>query len=85
MSRDKTARGERHVRLFRNGRNQALRIPREFEFPGTDAVVRREGDTLVVEPARRGSLLSLLASWKPLRETFPNVDDGLLSAEKIRL
>jgi hypothetical protein len=25
---------ERHVRLFRNGRNQALRIPREFELEG---------------------------------------------------
>jgi antitoxin VapB len=28
---------ERHVRLFRNGRNQAIRIPREFELPGKDA------------------------------------------------
>lgn len=85
MSRDKAARGERHVRLFRNGRNQALRIPREFEFPGTDAVVRKEGDTLIVEPARRGSLLALLASWKPLRERFPNVDANLLAAEKVQL
>ena len=25
---------ERRVRLFRNGRNQALRIPREFELDG---------------------------------------------------
>ena len=25
---------ERHVRLFRNGRNQAVRIPVEFELPG---------------------------------------------------
>jgi len=25
---------ERHVRLFKNGRNQAVRIPREFEFRG---------------------------------------------------
>ncbi|MEX2281730.1 MAG: AbrB/MazE/SpoVT family DNA-binding domain-containing protein, partial [Gemmatimonadota bacterium] len=27
----------RRVRLFRNGRNQAIRIPREFELPGDEA------------------------------------------------
>ena len=32
----------RHVRLFRNGRNQALRIPREFEFDADEATVRKE-------------------------------------------
>ena len=33
---------ERHVKLFKNGRNQAVRIPREFELPGEDAVTRIE-------------------------------------------
>ena len=30
----------RHVRLFRNGANQAVRIPREFELPGNEALMR---------------------------------------------
>jgi antitoxin VapB len=35
---------ERRVKLFRNGRNQAVRmIPREFELSGKDAVMRKEG------------------------------------------
>ena len=34
---------ERRVRFFRNGRNQAVRIPREFELPGDEAIMRREG------------------------------------------
>ena len=34
---------ERHVKLFKNGRNQAVRIPREFELPGEDAIIRKEG------------------------------------------
>jgi len=42
---------ERHVRLFRNGRNQAVRIPREFEFPGEDAVMRKEGEKHRAYPA----------------------------------
>jgi len=32
---------ERHVRLFRNGRNQAPRIPREFELEGDEALVQK--------------------------------------------
>ena len=55
--------GQRNVRLFRNGRNQAVRIPREFELPGEDAILRKEGDRLVIEPAPPRSLLALLATW----------------------
>ena len=42
---------ERHVKIFRNGRNQAVRIPREFEFRGEEAIMRKEGDRLIIEPA----------------------------------
>jgi len=42
---------ERRVRLFSNGRNRAVRIPRGFELSGTDAGMRKEGDRLIVEPA----------------------------------
>lgn len=66
---------ERHVRLFRNGRNQAVRIPREFELPGEDAILRKEGDRLILEPVRRRSLLALLATLEPLGEDFPEIDD----------
>ena len=65
----------RHVKLFRNGRNQAVRIPRAFELPGTDAVMRKEGDKLVIESARPGSLLALIDSWEPLDEEFPEIED----------
>ena len=47
------AEGARHVRLFRNGRNQALRIPREFELEGDEAILRKEGDRLVIDPDLR--------------------------------
>jgi len=67
--------GDRHVKLFRNGRNQAVRIPREFELPGTDAIMRKEGDRLVIEPARRKSLLEWLATLEPIEEEFPPIDD----------
>lgn len=66
---------ERVVRLFRNGRNQAVRIPRDLELPGSEALLRKEGDRLIVEPMPRSSLLKLLSSWAPLEEEFPDVDD----------
>ncbi|UFP95810.1 antitoxin [Gloeobacter morelensis] len=66
---------ERHVRLFRNGRNQALRIPREFELPSEEAIIRKEGDRLIIEPLRRRSLLALLATLEPLEDEFPDIDD----------
>lgn len=64
---------ERHVKVFKNGRNQAVRIPREFELPGTDAVMRKDGDRLIIEPAPPRSLLSVLATLKPLKEKFPPI------------
>jgi antitoxin VapB len=66
---------ERHVRLFKNGRNQAVRIPREFELPGDEAILRKEGDRLVLEPAPPRLLLQVLAQLSPLDEDFPPIDD----------
>jgi antitoxin VapB len=64
---------ERSVRLFRNGRNQALRIPRDLELPGRAAILRREGSRLIVEPVPAVSLLDVLAKLKPLEERLPPV------------
>jgi antitoxin VapB len=65
----------RRVRLFRNGRNQAVPIPVEFELPGDEAILHRAGDRLVIEPARRRGLTALLMTMKPLEESFPEIDD----------
>lgn len=77
------AQEQRAVKLFRNGRNQAVRIPVDFELPGTDAVIRREGDSLVITPQRKRGLAALLDSWEPMAEDFPEIDDLPLSAEDI--
>ena len=68
--------GPRRARLFRNGRNQALRIPRELEFPGDEVILHKEDDRLIVEPvARRRSLAEILPGLKPLNEDFPEAAD----------
>ncbi|MGM4889781.1 antitoxin [Tardiphaga sp. 1201_B9_N1_1] len=75
----------RHVRLFRNGRNQAVRIPVEFELPGDEAVMHRDGDRLVIEPVRKRGLLALLDTMVPFTEEFPDVDAGLRPLRDIKL
>ncbi len=74
---------QRHVRLFRNGRNQAVRIPVEFELPGNEAIMHRDGDRLVIEPVRKRGLTALLRTMKPLQEKFPEIDDPVPSPEKV--
>ena len=74
---------ERHVRLFRNGRNQALRIPRDFELEADEAIIRKDGDKLIIEPVAKNSLLELLATWEPMEEDFPEIQDTPVEPEDI--
>ena len=68
---------QRHVKLFRNGRNQAVRIPVEFELPGDEAIMHRDGERLVIEPVRKRGLVALLKTMQPLDEEFPRIDDPI--------
>ena len=66
----------RNVKLFRNGRNQAVRIPREFELPGEDAVMRKVGNQLIIEtPKKKMTLSELLDTFETIDEPFPEIED----------
>jgi antitoxin VapB len=49
----------------------------EFEFPGEDAIMRKEGDKLIIEAAAPRSLLAILAGLSPLAEDFPQINDPI--------
>ena len=72
-----------HVRLFRNGRNQAVRIPVEFELPGDEAIMHRDGGRLVIEPVSERGLVALLKTMKPLNVEFPQVNDPVPAPGRI--
>jgi antitoxin VapB len=40
-----------YAKLFRNGRSQAVRLPREFRFEGDRVRIRRVGNGVLLEPA----------------------------------
>lgn len=82
----------RTVSLFRNGRNQAVRIPRGWELPGDEARLVLDGGRLVLEPIEpvpersTRSLLAWLKTLEPLppEDRFPDdVDDDLLPTEPV--
>jgi antitoxin VapB len=73
----------RHVKLFRNGRNQAARIPLEFELPGKEAIIHRDGDRLVIEPVRKRGLVALLKTMRPIESGIPEIEDVVLKPENV--
>jgi antitoxin VapB len=74
---------ERHVRLFRNGQNQALRIPKEFELEGNEAIIHKDGKRLIIEPVKKTTLLELLAGWTPFEDDIPEIPDTQIEVEDI--
>lgn len=76
---------ERYASLFRNGRNQALRIPKEFELDGDKVIIRKEGDRLIIVPVKKDGLLKLLASLDQIDDEFPDVDEELPPLDDIQL
>lgn len=74
---------ERRVKFFKSGRNQAVWIPREFEFPGEDAIMCKVGDRLIIEPIPQDFLLAMLATLAPLDEDFPPIPELALDPIKL--
>ena len=75
---------ERRVSIFRNGRNQAIRIPREFELEGSEALIHKDGNRLIIEPLpTKNALLALLATLAPVPEEFPTIEDPTARDEDI--
>ena len=60
----------RTVRLFRNGSNQAIRLPREFELDADEVYIRREGNTIIITPKPR-SWADYFATASKLSDDFP--------------
>ena len=68
----------RRVRLFRYGRNQVLRIPRNFEIEGDEAILRKEGDRLILVPIRTGCLLTVRKQGRHKYFTLANESGAAL-------
>ena len=74
----------RHARLFRNGRNQAVRIPRDFELTADEVIIYKEDDRLIVVPVQQApSLADVLSQLSPLDVDFPKIADPVPEPEDL--
>ena len=55
------------AKLFRNGRSQAVRLPREFRFEGDRVFIKKSGNGVLLLPAARSwdSLINSLSKFPP--------------------
>lgn len=62
------------AKLFRHGRSQAVRLPKEFRLPGEEVRVRRVGSGVLLEPIEKDprAWLASLERWRHL----PFMEDG---------
>lgn len=75
----------RTVSIFRNNRNQAIRLPKDLEFDGvTELTIERQGDTILLRPVRP-SWTSLLdeprADADFLRDRPELIEEGRFSLD----
>jgi antitoxin VapB len=82
----------RTASLFRNGRSQAVRIPKEFEFEGDEVEIRKEADgSIKLIPKRRERSPKEIVEWlrgqpQLTEEDFPDIsDDDMLPLDDIQL
>ena len=71
------------VSLLRDGLKQILEIPQEFALRGTEVLLRKEGQRLVIEPVASASLLSLLKTLPDISDSFADFDEGLLPLDDV--
>lgn len=65
--------GVRTAKLFKNGRSQAVRLPKEFRFEGTEVSIRRDPATGEVVMAQAPSKRSMgFDEWFALFDAIPD-------------
>jgi antitoxin VapB len=65
------------AKLFMHGRSQAVRLPKEFRFEGTEVRVSKVGDKVILEPAEKKPFD--VAAWRAKLEEYrdiPFMEDG---------
>ena len=62
------------AKLFKNGDSQAVRLPKEFRFDGSEVFIKRVGSAVVLLPRGR--------SWDTLVESLAKFPSDFLEARE---
>ncbi|HEY5893847.1 MAG TPA: AbrB/MazE/SpoVT family DNA-binding domain-containing protein [Chthoniobacterales bacterium] len=61
------------AKLFQHGGSQAVRLPKAFRFEGTEVIIEKRGDEVILKPRPRLKTLNDVARY--MRENFPQGAD----------
>ncbi|MEO0454636.1 MAG: AbrB/MazE/SpoVT family DNA-binding domain-containing protein [Verrucomicrobiota bacterium] len=74
------------ARIFRNGSNQAIRIPREMEFEETEVLLEKRGTDVLIKPVPKAQgLIDYLSEVEPIEEDLIIEDDSFHPRDEIHL
>lgn len=59
------------AKLFINGRSQAVRLPKEFQFSGKDVLIQKVGDAVILLPNNK--------SWEVFLHGLNNFSDDIFN------
>ncbi|PPD18633.1 MAG: AbrB family transcriptional regulator [Methylocystis sp.] len=67
------------AKLFKHGRSQAVRLPKEFRMPGSEVRVSKVGDKIILEPLEKPPFD--VEAWRAKLDTYLDVDFPEVPAE----
>jgi len=59
------------AKLFQNGRSQAVRLPKEFRFRGTQVFIKKTGNTVLLIPVQD--------SWQTLFDSLSQFSEDFMA------
>lgn len=62
------------AKLFTNGRSQAVRLPKEYRFEGTEVFIKKMGNAVILLPYH--------APWQSLIESLNEFPDDFMEARE---
>jgi antitoxin VapB len=63
------------AKLFKHGGSQAVRLPKAFRFKGSEVLIEKNGDAVVLKPAPEPKFKSFAEIGRYLAEKFPDAED----------
>ncbi|MFP5287613.1 MAG: antitoxin, partial [Thermoanaerobaculia bacterium] len=63
------------AKLFQHGGSQAVRLPKEFRFEGSEVEIERRGDEVVLKAKPKPKVKTLADVARFMRENFPEARD----------
>lgn len=59
------------AKLFKHGGSQAVRLPKAFRFEGTEVIIEKKGDAVVLKP----KTVTVGDIIREMQEKFPDADE----------